>query len=441
LGPTLALETAKATLEAVYLPPVRQGDVYRLVRLGKPRVIAIVDGYFNQVPAVWHKEILWAMSAGIPVYGAASMGALRAAELAAFGMHGVGRVFEAFRDGVLPPYGGEPFEDDDEVAVLHGPPETGYISLSDAMVNIRCSLAAASAAGIITRHTRDELVQLAKRTFYAERNYQRLLAMAAKTDLPADQIAALRNWLPKAGNDQKRDDTLELLRVVGNAIADGVDSINVEYSFQHTTQWEAAVSAIEAEEPARVPVLDELRLEGEPYFECRRAVLGRLLAVHTASQGPSLSEALREALGMPSENGLGEALHRHHGQPLAIDEMWRHERCLGQLREAVATLPQGLFERHLRKLLEESGDYARLQSRARQKQDVIEASPGYPGDTDLSVLRELQLHDWYFEQRLGREMPEDVPGYAADLGFSDMGDFNQALIQEYVFLQASKSNR
>jgi hypothetical protein len=170
-------------------------------------------------------------------------------------------------------------------------------------------------------------------------------------------------------------------------------------------------------------------------------VLRRLLAVDTESQSLPLGEVLREALGMPSEDSLGEALHRHHGQPLAVDEMWRRERCLGQLREAVASLPQGLFERHLRNLLEESGDYARLQSRARQKQDVIEASPGYPGDTDLSVLRELQLHDWYFEQRLGREMPEDMPGYAADLGFSDMGNFNQALLQEYVFLQAPKSNR
>ena len=45
------------------------------------------------------------------------MGALRAAELHAFGMRGVGRIFEAFRDGEL--------EDDDEVAVVHGPAEPG----------------------------------------------------------------------------------------------------------------------------------------------------------------------------------------------------------------------------------------------------------------------------------------------------------------------------
>ena len=42
-------------------------------------------GAFASVPAVRHKEILWALSEGIPVIGAASIGALRAAELTAFG--------------------------------------------------------------------------------------------------------------------------------------------------------------------------------------------------------------------------------------------------------------------------------------------------------------------------------------------------------------------
>src|SRR5262249_22679622 len=117
LGPTLPVGRARELLDAVYLPPVQQGDVLRL--LGRaPRVIGIVDGYFDTVPAVWHKEILLAMAEGVHVFGAASMGALRAAELHPFGMVGVGRVFECYRDGVLTA--------DDEVAVAHGPGDTGY---------------------------------------------------------------------------------------------------------------------------------------------------------------------------------------------------------------------------------------------------------------------------------------------------------------------------
>ena len=57
----------------------------RLDRRGRaalrPRQSLIIDGSFQSQPAVRHKEILWALSRGIPVIGAASMGALRAAEL------------------------------------------------------------------------------------------------------------------------------------------------------------------------------------------------------------------------------------------------------------------------------------------------------------------------------------------------------------------------
>src|ERR1041384_8086509 len=98
LGPTLALADARQLLDATYLGPVSQGDVLRAAQ-ARPAAIAIIDGYFARVPAVWHKEILWALSQGVWVFGASSMGALRAAELEPFGMIGVGRVFAGFRDG------------------------------------------------------------------------------------------------------------------------------------------------------------------------------------------------------------------------------------------------------------------------------------------------------------------------------------------------------
>jgi hypothetical protein len=70
LGPTLAEKDARAELDAVYLPPAAAGDVYRLWER-RPRAIGIVDGYFDHVPAVWHKEILWMMEHGVHVFGAA----------------------------------------------------------------------------------------------------------------------------------------------------------------------------------------------------------------------------------------------------------------------------------------------------------------------------------------------------------------------------------
>ena len=66
-------------------PPACQGDVMRAVRDGAT-AIGLIDGQFEFVAPVWHKELLFALSQNIGVFGAASMGALRAAECAAFGM-------------------------------------------------------------------------------------------------------------------------------------------------------------------------------------------------------------------------------------------------------------------------------------------------------------------------------------------------------------------
>jgi hypothetical protein len=73
IGPTLAAGDARALCpDVVCLPPVRQGDVYRVAAGLRPDAIGIVDGYFSHVPSVWHKEILCAMTEGIRVYGSAS---------------------------------------------------------------------------------------------------------------------------------------------------------------------------------------------------------------------------------------------------------------------------------------------------------------------------------------------------------------------------------
>lgn len=155
-GPTLSAEDARSELEATYLPPAAQGDVYR-ASLNRPGAIGIIDGVFDQVPSVWHKEILWAMSQGIHIFGSASMGALRAAELAAFGMNGVGKIFHAYQSGVL--------EDDDEVAVVHGTREDGFRAVSDAMVNIRQTLLCSEAEGVISSSVRLALERIAKSVF------------------------------------------------------------------------------------------------------------------------------------------------------------------------------------------------------------------------------------------------------------------------------------
>jgi hypothetical protein len=165
-GPTLSPDEARNACDVLCLPPVAQGDVYRVTQRN-PSAVGIIDGYFSGTPSVWHKEILYALSRAIPVFGSASMGALRAAELHDFGMQGVGRIFEAYRDGRL--------EDDDEVAVIHGPPETGFIPLSEAMVNIRATLAKAMAAKVISASAGAALEGCAKALFFPRRDWPVIL--------------------------------------------------------------------------------------------------------------------------------------------------------------------------------------------------------------------------------------------------------------------------
>src|SRR5215204_4724906 len=100
VGPSIRAETIRARLDCICLPPAATGDVYRAA-LNNPAAIALIDGYFESIPSVWHKEILEALSRGIRVYGSSSMGALRAAELHQFGMIGVGRVYEEYAAGTI----------------------------------------------------------------------------------------------------------------------------------------------------------------------------------------------------------------------------------------------------------------------------------------------------------------------------------------------------
>lgn len=240
LGPTLPASEARAVLggDAEILPPAKQGDLYRAVKAGAT-ILGLVDGYFDQVESVAHKEVLWAMSQGIHVYGAASMGALRAAELSAFGMEGVGEVFAQFSRGDL--------TDDDEVAVAHASREDGYRRTSEAMVDIRATLAAAEAAGVIRAETRARLTRAAKALFYPDRVYPLVLARAEADGANAGELSAFCAFLPSGRVDQKRRDALALLDRLG-ALRDAPPGPKeVRYFFSHTDAWEAIRRRADAE--------------------------------------------------------------------------------------------------------------------------------------------------------------------------------------------------
>lgn len=206
LGPSASRAEFAAIVDAEIRPPAGQGDLFRAVRDGAER-IGIVDGYFDSTPAVMHKEILWAISEGVEIFGAASMGALRAAELHGFGVQGVGWVFEAFASGRL--------EDDDEVAIIHAPARLHFAPVSEAMVNIRRTLARAADEAVLSADEAAALTHIAKQLYYAEREWPRLLDLARRVVTPP-ALADLARWLPTGRVDVKRDDAIALARVLAD---------------------------------------------------------------------------------------------------------------------------------------------------------------------------------------------------------------------------------
>jgi hypothetical protein len=231
-GPSLPPQARPACeYDIDWRPPVRQGDLYRAA-LEPPAIIGVIDGYFEVTPTVWHKEILWAMAQGIYVYGAASIGALRAAELDVFGMKGIGRIYEDFRDGVL--------TDDDEVAVLHGPEDLGYPPMTEAMVNIRATLAAAVPDGIVSAGLAAELIAIAKLLFYKDRTYKTVVQSASAVGLDAGELSRFIDWVPQGRIDQKRRDAQVMLSAIFAHLVTKTPSFVATYELANTAAWQAA---------------------------------------------------------------------------------------------------------------------------------------------------------------------------------------------------------
>lgn len=439
IGPTLSIAEAESELEATYLAPVSEGDVYR-ASLTRPQAIGIVDGYFERVPAVWHKELLWAMEQGIRVYGSASMGALRAAELAPFGMEGVGWVFEAFRDGLL--------ERDDEVAVAHASGEAGYAATSEAMVNIRRTLASAEAAGIASATTARALVEIAKVSFYPDRSWAATMRAAADQGVPEAELSGLRAWLPQGRIDQKRDDALAMLRLMRQHAAEGAVPKRVRYRTANTVAWNnARWGALHADGPLRDSsdmllvgeVLDELGLAGvEASRRARDGGLLRLLA---------LRESAREGI-VPDERSLDEAAASFRIDR-GLDDPARLARWLGEsdldaeafrsFVDAEAKLrwveTRGGVEASSMLLdrLRATGEYHGIVQRARRKKRWL-ARHGmeYAEPADLgSTEREIMC--WYFQHRLGVQVPHDLDAHARAAGFSGASSFRRAVLREYSY--------
>jgi len=124
-------------------------------------------------------------------------------------MHGVGEIYRMFASGEL--------IDDDEVAVIHGPVETGYESWSSARVDIRATIGRAVAEQVVDADTGTQMLAAAKAMFYPYRSASAALAATAGAHAAARQRLSI--WSESHAVAQKRDDARELLTLLRFALA------------------------------------------------------------------------------------------------------------------------------------------------------------------------------------------------------------------------------
>ncbi|HMG48617.1 MAG TPA: TfuA-like protein [Allosphingosinicella sp.] len=198
-GPSLSAADRSARPEIDWRPPAEAGDLLRL-SAAAGSTICLIDGYFDHRPAVRHKEILLLLSQGVRIFGASSIGALRAAEMQAFGMIGVGAIFGAYARRTI--------HGDDEVALIHAGADQDWRPFSIPLVDVRATLCRARLEDVITREMARALLEAAVSIHYIDRTWKSVCA--AVWDGAGSY--PFETWLEKGAVSRKHDDAVACLR-------------------------------------------------------------------------------------------------------------------------------------------------------------------------------------------------------------------------------------
>ncbi len=207
--------------------PAQQGDIYRVAKLEATKSIILLDGFYKSVPAVWHKEILYAIEKGITVVGAASLGALRAVELDHYGMVGIGVIYKWYKDGTL-------YRDPD-VAVAHTGSEDGYRPLTVPIVNIKATLKVLQPR--LRCDEEEKILNAARRIYFEHRTTTSLVKVIGDSGLDKTQIDLVVDALMNHYIDQKTNDSIQALTEVSR-ISDSMKERNT-FTFSNTIYWDA----------------------------------------------------------------------------------------------------------------------------------------------------------------------------------------------------------
>lgn len=430
-GPTISHSEVQQRLDCVCLPPVCHGDLIGLINR-KPDAIGIVDGYFEGAPSVWHKEILYALDQGVHVYGSASMGALRAAELHTFGMRGVGQIFEWYRDLVI--------EDDDEVAVLHGPAEVGFAAASVPMVSIRATLELANQEGVIDRKIHDQLTSAMKDTFYKQRSWKLVREFA--TEL-LDDAAYFRfsHWLDQHCIDLKKQDAIAMLSLMSDECSNNKSAFEAGFNFEWTNVWDTAYRNLSLTDSTLAAltendrmVLDQLRLNPSEYARFRdKAVLTWICdqQVNAELDNATVQQELKNFRKLNLLHSRPQLLNYMSEAELdedGLSKILQDSARVRKVTEAAGDQRHGIINQ-----LKLEGQYLDYLTTAKRKRSALQdagLNPDQPG-----ILRP-QLVSW-FSRRVPKTIPEDLTELLPTLDLKHVDDFYRLIAEDYLYWQTA----
>src|SRR5262249_31117561 len=333
----------------------------------------------------------------------------------------------------------------DEVAVVHGPPELGHMQISEAMVNIRATLGKALAAGIVSPTMAAALTEIAKAHYYKSRSYDRLLADASARQLPAEELARLKAWLPANQVNQKRLDAIAMLRAIKDAQAAALPPKQPCYLFEHTMLWEAVERQFGANcvhaDPVVAPrngIVDELRLDPRLYAQLRRAATLRVFSRRAAADedGDVTATEIKDA--------TRDFRKRKGFRSAAELEAWLQTRNLTRedflrlmedeaRRRRLDTAHADAIDEALVQELALADAHAPLQARADEKHAVLGARGIEQPTLGDAGLSEDEMIAWFIAA-CGLEPIDADPGeLARQLGFVDKDDLLRAALREYCF--------
>ena len=205
LGPTLSRETAVKILDADYRDPAKKGDFLMLSQdSDEKKYVGFVDGVFlHDYPPPPIEVYHLATRKNIELIGASSLGALRAVELEKFGMKGIGKIFQLYKNGII--------NADDEVAVTFV--RENNILQSEAMIDIRFNLFLAYKKGIITNQTKKRIAKIAKNIYFPFRNYEDIIKLTQQQFPPIyNELESFRSYILKNRDSLKARDAIKLLK-------------------------------------------------------------------------------------------------------------------------------------------------------------------------------------------------------------------------------------